>query len=398
MKISILLGRGIEGCGVTRFATELQGYILKQGYECTTYATKDKRWGRKNSQDVNIIEFNNDEIIDIKNKLNNSDIVFYQSLPSKSNSDYYKEKFFNELVVNVTKPKKIIFQNDHHIMSLNRNYNIWEIVKDMDAAFTFGKGTVFYKKIKELNITTPVMFFNNGHDFSKLNHLIKKDQIKKLSYLGRFATFKDPKRMIKLQPLLSKHNIICEARGIERSIGAKAKFFSINDKDLKQGEYPNIKYRNKSIIDEQDLNHLHVYGPYERMSTLELLSNNMFGANFFNLPLQQYSNIIEYSTLEMVNSGMIAVVDEHWAKNNYHIQGDSFYDLNCFVYSNKEDLTSTVDQIVELSNNEKLRSNMRKLSYNVCKTHCDIDIAFKDLINKSLTVNKKQIINELKLF
>ncbi|MEN8834741.1 MAG: hypothetical protein ABF265_01850 [Polaribacter sp.] len=389
MKISIILGRGVEGCGVTRFATEFQNYLTSKGYVCNVYASLDKKWNRKASQNVNIIEFNNDEINKIKQELNDSDIVFYQSLPSKSNSDIYKDKFFNELVLNITKPIKILFQNDHHVMSLNRNYKLWETVSNVDCAFTFGKGTVFYKKIQDQNITTPIKFFNNGHDFDKLKHLIKKEQIKKLSYLGRFATFKDPKRMIHLQPLLSPHGIYSEARGIEKSIGAKCKFFAKDDKNIKGGDYENIMYRSKSINDDQDINYLNVYGPYERLSTLELLSNNMFGANFFNLPVNQYSNILEYSTLEMINVGMINVVDKHWAKNNYHIEGDSFYDLGCFVYSDKDDLQGTVDQLVELSNDNQKRSKIRRLAYNVAKSHCGVDVAFKDLINKSKTIKKR---------
>ena len=396
MKIGILLGRGIEGCGVTRFATEFQNYLLSQGYNCKSYATLDKKWGRKNTQQTKIIEFKNDKINNIKQQLNNCDIVFYQSLPSKSNSNSYKEKFFNELVVGVDKPIKIIFQNDHKIHSLNRNYNLWETVKKMDCAFTFGKGTVFYKKIKEIGINTPVKFFNNGHDFSKLDFLIKKEQRKKMSYLGRFATFKEPDRMIYLQPLLSKHEIICEARGIEKSIGAKTKFFVTNSKDLKSPEHSNIKYRSKSIIDSQDLDHLHVYGPYDRIPTLELLSNNMFGANFFNLKKEEYSNIIEYSTLEMINIGMIVVVDKQWAQNNYHIQGDSFYDLDCFIYNERDKCQETVEQIVELSNNKQLRNKKRNLAYNVAKSHCDVNIAFKDLIEKSKTVSKKKQVYEPK--
>tara|TARA_R100000781_G_scaffold60273_2_gene38514 strand:- start:2073 stop:3251 length:1179 start_codon:yes stop_codon:yes gene_type:complete len=388
MRIAILLGRGIEGCGVTRFATELQSYLLNNNYKCESFAGLDKKWGRKNSQKTNIIEFNNDEINKIKNKLNEFDIVFYQSLPSKSNSEFYKNKFFDELVLNINKPLKIIFQNDHKIHSLNRNSMLWETVSEMDCAFTFGKGTVFNKKIKQLNINTPVKFFNNGHDFTKLTHLIKKEQTKKLSYLGRFATFKEPDRMIYLQPLLSKHNIICEARGIEKSIGAKTKFFSTDQKDLKSPEHSNIKYRNKSIVDEQDLNYLHVYGPYDRLPTLELLSNNMFGANFFNLKKEEYNNIIEYTTLEMINIGMIVVVDKQWAQNNYHIEGDSFYDLNCFIYNDRNDYNSTVNNIVELANNQELRSKKRRLAYNVAKSHCDVNIAFKDLINKAKQVNK----------
>ena len=62
MNIAILLGRGIEGCGVTRFATELQSYLLSQDYQCKSFAATDKKWGRKNSQNTSIIEFDNNDI------------------------------------------------------------------------------------------------------------------------------------------------------------------------------------------------------------------------------------------------------------------------------------------------------------------------------------------------
>jgi hypothetical protein len=122
----------------------------------------------------------------------------------------------------------------------------------------------------------------------------------------------------------------------------------------------------------------------------------MFGANFFNLKKEEYSNIIEYSTLEMINIGMIVVVDKQWAQNNYHIQGDSFYDLDCFIYNERDKYQETVEQIVELSNNKQLRNKKRNLAYNVAKSHCDVNIAFKDLIEKSKTVSKKKQVYEPK--
>ena len=111
MKIAILLGRGIEGCGVTRFATELQSYLLSQNYECKSFASIDKNWGRKKSQDTNILEFNNDEIPEIRKELNNFDIVFYQSLPSKSNSELYKNNFPKRPQDTFVKQKQYVMGN-----------------------------------------------------------------------------------------------------------------------------------------------------------------------------------------------------------------------------------------------------------------------------------------------
>ena len=49
MKIVHILGRGIEGCGVTRFTLELKDWALSQGWNYTVYAPTDKKWTRASS-------------------------------------------------------------------------------------------------------------------------------------------------------------------------------------------------------------------------------------------------------------------------------------------------------------------------------------------------------------
>ena len=44
MRVSIVLGRGIEGCGVTKYSVELENWLLKNSYIPTVYACKDKKW------------------------------------------------------------------------------------------------------------------------------------------------------------------------------------------------------------------------------------------------------------------------------------------------------------------------------------------------------------------
>ena len=59
MKIVHILGRGIEGCGVTRFTLELKDWALDQGWDYTVYAPTDKKWTRASSHylDENIKQF-----------------------------------------------------------------------------------------------------------------------------------------------------------------------------------------------------------------------------------------------------------------------------------------------------------------------------------------------------
>ena len=52
MKIAIVLGRGLEGCGVTKNAVEWEVWLKSEGHIPTIYASKDKKWSRNNSHDI----------------------------------------------------------------------------------------------------------------------------------------------------------------------------------------------------------------------------------------------------------------------------------------------------------------------------------------------------------
>jgi len=56
MKIAFIMGRGVEGCGVTKFTLEQNDWFLRQGIESTIYSPKDKSWTRKNSHDCSTIQ------------------------------------------------------------------------------------------------------------------------------------------------------------------------------------------------------------------------------------------------------------------------------------------------------------------------------------------------------
>ena len=53
--ISVILGRGIEGCGVTKFTIEQCKYYDCNDYDYIVFAAKDKSWTRKNAHHTNNI-------------------------------------------------------------------------------------------------------------------------------------------------------------------------------------------------------------------------------------------------------------------------------------------------------------------------------------------------------
>ena len=44
--IALIMGRGVEGCGVTRYTIEYKNWLEKQGKEVVVYALKEKSFSR----------------------------------------------------------------------------------------------------------------------------------------------------------------------------------------------------------------------------------------------------------------------------------------------------------------------------------------------------------------
>lgn len=392
MKVAIILGRGIEGCGVTRYALEEQKWYKNNSIECTIYASCDKKWGRKDAQENDIIEFTNSEIKALSQKLNlEYDLVYYQSLPSKKgHSEEYQNLFMEYLVCGVHKPIKISHQNDHKLQSLSRNFNIWEIMSHMDGSFTHSLNSPFAKKMKELNPHVPIMKMGLGFDFDSLKQYWKPihTQKRRVSYFGRFAGFKDPKRIIELQPLFKNVNIISELRGIERSIGSLDLFY--NDLKDRENSYKNNIYEVKqNEIIEQTCDKAYIYGPYNRLEGIEELSHSMFGADFYNLDATAYGDNMEFAMCEIISSGSIALFDSHWAENCNHKNGTKFADIKNFaIYSDVNNYEATIDEMFELANNNELREKRRISSFEIAKEHCDNNIVYTDMHQKAINCKK----------
>lgn len=387
MKVAILLGRSIEGCGVTRYALEMQAWYKANKHECNIFASTDKQWGRRDAQEHEIIEFGNDEVETLAKKIDaNYDIVYYQSLPSKGHSSEYQESFFKNMVQGIKQPVKLAFQNDHKLQSLSRNYKIWETMAEMDGAYTHALTSFFAKKMKELNPKVALLKMGVGFDFESLRSYWKPidQQLRRVSYFGRFAGFKDPQRMIMLQPFLEEFNIISEMRGIERSIGSLSLFY--NDLSDRKNSYKKNIYEVKRKEEKtvfQTIDKCWIYGPYNRLEGIEELSKSMFGADFYNLEPELYGDNTEYAMCEIIACGSVPVFDIHWAENCKFVDGRLFSQIQNFaIYSDgssESGLRQTAQQINELANNNKIREQRRNDCFDIAKRHCDSDTVYREV-------------------
>ena len=62
MKVALLLGRGIEGTGITRYATEQYDWLKSNDYYVRVYATDELDWGRSKSHVMEVDQKSNSEL------------------------------------------------------------------------------------------------------------------------------------------------------------------------------------------------------------------------------------------------------------------------------------------------------------------------------------------------
>ena len=147
MKIALILGRGIEGAGVTRFMIEICGFLRSKDIEHQVYVLDDKKWGRGKAQDMpDYKNITKDNISTMANELNKFDYVFLNSVPSKKSHSQWAQDEFLEMVKNI-ETRKIIFQNDHKIASIHRNANFFELCELCDGIVSHSITSPFYKKL-----------------------------------------------------------------------------------------------------------------------------------------------------------------------------------------------------------------------------------------------------------
>ncbi len=127
MKVAIVLMKGFDGCGVSRFAIEHQKFLRKTGHICDVYSYSLNKYIRiKSHKDKDIIEYEDFTKIDFSNydifilnsyekDFNIKDLEYYKSLPC----------------IKVAMMHEILRQN------ISRISNIWDWLKASDIVSSF---------------------------------------------------------------------------------------------------------------------------------------------------------------------------------------------------------------------------------------------------------------------
>lgn len=322
--VIILMGRGIEGTGNTRFTIELNERIRKAGNTSKIIANNEKKWGRNQSQTNDIEEYNFKKG-EYKTPDEKVDFCIITSVPAKNYSDEGKQQFLDLMKAFNKKGTKVIYiQVDHKIHSISRNMyrdeNLMEeFFGSIDLIITHDLRNDFNQKFaKRFKIENDVI--ENlciGADMDEFEHLRKpaSEKLDKTIYfIGRSAGWKGWMVLRDLQHrLLKQKGYASVIEGIELSIGVLGELYSQTKPERIAREDVVLKLRKEDAdtqIEELKNNKgqsAFIYPPYVRNEAVERISQCKFG--FFGTYMgAQFGGPLENTMLEHVNAGTMLII------------------------------------------------------------------------------------------
>ena len=416
MKIGVILGRGVEGVGLTKNVVEFQK--LYPGVE--VYATIDKLWQRMNSMDFKVNYFRGTDWNEISKtskkfpdlltctqvieRINNLDMCIVYSVPSKSHPQDCIDNFIK--MMDEIKVRKSLVQVDHKIHSINRNAGLAEISSKMNVLMCHYTENPFGQWIKKNNIKTPLTNMGVGFNFNKDYWKPIEDQDPYLvRWVGRTAMWKGPDVMIDFHnDHLRKNNFVTILEGLEASINYPAVLYK-NPKEL-TGRRQVINYfRPEKGIDnnaskdpdygsETKNQGAYLYGAYTHNEMMERMSLGGFGSDLMYFKENIYGDNVEYCHTDCFAAGVIPIFHKHFCDNVVHKkQGKPISECKDTGTLGVDQSTaqSVCSQMIILANDKVMRDEWRNMMYEFWKDHCDSSIIYKDIIDKTLNYNEKNI-------
>lgn len=379
MKITLVMGRGIEGTGNTRITIEFYEYLKSLGNDVEILANSEKNWGRKNSQVHNIIEYNFKKGVNSEYRKDDEYIII-MSVPAKNFTEQGKENFM-KFLEDRPNSKIAYLQVDHKLHSVNRNFysdkqymerlfvNLSPIVINHNIKNDFAQKFLFRHNLN-VNLKSQEMISCN---FGSQDYVFdKSNKVDGLCYfIGRSAGWKG---WIEFKDLhynhLMKHGFTSIIEGIELSIGVLGELY----KELKPNR---IERDDVSLQFNKDpelfLNTKNtpalIFGPYTRLDALKRVSKAKFGM-FFTYLGEEFGGVLENTFLEIIASGTVPVIRKELydtaqfngkRMNDYHPE-----ELGIVVYdsSNPEECVSL---LMKLDKNQMLYGEYLTRSYSFAK-------------------------------
>lgn len=366
-KVAILLMKGFDGCGVSRFAIEHQKELRKQGHICDVYSFNKKYSRTKAHDDKDVIWY--DTVLELP--LKEYDYILLNSYPKQIEEVRDQFEYLKQLKV-----PKIALMHELVRQNVSRIKGVWEWMEMADIVTSFSEEMDFTQDMLAKMPDKKYFSFKMGTSDDELDEMYEKTKNKekdfRLVYFGRASGMKDPERLY----LIKEHDKDIETVeiGIERSIGAVVPFFK---NPLSQVMTGFINTREDIKTDEHDKNYVQVYGPANRKVGLDFVGESAYGASFYKTKkINNLGNRMEYTQIEM-SCVTLPLFDIEWGKNVVDVEtGKTFYEIgDNAIYSDRENIQGTIDEMKYLYENPEEYNRRRENIFKLVKRNFGSKVA-----------------------
>lgn len=397
MKVAIIMGRGIEGCGVTKFTVEQTKWLAKNGYDFTVYSSRDKSWTRKNAHDVsNVIQLKlakHEETQKMIDGCNASDVVIINSLPSVGHPEECINQF-KRFLDEVYKPI-VLIQHDHSSLSIKRNAAINESIAKARVLFghstrndfarlvessTGGGGLADFFSSEE--DSKKILNFQPGIDFDSIRAkywkpIVQTDPIMN-KWIGRTTSWKGYVQMFKFHnEFLRPNGYITTFEGIEKSPA----YLAFRELSEFHGHIADDITKIPLAVD----NPAYVFGPFINDQMLERMSKVGFGYQLSILDERFIERSIEYTHCEVACTGVVPVFRKSYGERCTHRKyGDKLISCkdNGTIWLDDNDMQPAFEILNKLAKDPVMRNEYREQAFEFYKLHQDSQYTFDEMMKK----------------
>lgn len=405
-KISVIMARGVEGCGVTKYTVEQIKWLRKHGYETKVYAAKDKNYSRKYAHDLG--EFDHFKFADgeamnrMIEECNKSDVIMINSLPSKDNgrgkgSGAEAVENWRRALKEFKKPV-VLIQHDHTVYSIKRNGALEEAIDAANIIFAHATTNDFSQYVKEYtgagnpllaalgeDTSSPeILPFQPGIDFDGIRAQywkpIEEQDPRHHKWIGRTTSWKGFDLMFKWHnEFLMPNGYLTTFEGIEKS-PAYLSFKEISD------FYPELTTAHSEVdLSDRYGKKATVFSTFINDELMHRMSKVGFGYQLSILKPKYIERSIEYTHQEVVAAGAIPVFRKEYGDVCRHrVTGDPLSQSknNFTLWLDKTNGAEVIEQVNKLTHDPILRNEWREGAFEFYKQHQDAELTFSDLMTK----------------
>lgn len=391
MNISILLGKGLEGCGVTKYALEMADY-LKGKHAYKIYAVNDKKFIRDNAHDFSehsenmmvIKSKHTDKVKQMTEEIKQSDALIILSFPTKS----YEEESINvirELINDVKPHTKLVYtHHNHSSMFLSKEVLIEEVIDDLDLVFTHSDvnplNRYLEKRYENMQNAENLKIFtiNPSIDTEKFKQKywkpISEINKKKVQWIGRTTPLKGYDQCMTL------HEEFLKDAGFKTSMHGMDKGPAIIA--FKQTWKDKYRFMDVKNILETDENICDVYGPYIQHEMMDEVSKAGFLLQFTKFKEKEFSKSysLEFTHIEACCVGSIPVFRKEYGEQCIsRVTGNPIIESDTGILFISDDNREEIfRKMLEINENDELREEMRNKAYSFIKSQSDSTVVFDE--------------------